>query len=201
MIREAKRAQTKQLILEATKDLVRDKGCSKMTLNDIMDRTGLSKGAIYHYVKSKDELLAWVLKENLEDISDRFFAEVKQGKKELEGPLQEILKNLPSLQDPNNVINQIFFYLLVQKDKQEVNEIILRFYEKSIESSKQWIISGQQEEVIPLTIDANKISELFVLISFGLRMRSAISPDTFAFTVDDFSYLMRDILRGKKGPE
>lgn len=85
MDRESKRKNTKKLLLDVTRALVQERGCHKMTLNDIIKRTGLSKGAIYHYVKSKDELLALVLQERIEETNDRFFAEVNQGKKEFEG--------------------------------------------------------------------------------------------------------------------
>lgn len=196
--RASKRKRTKQLLMDATKELVREKGCSKMTLNDIIERTGLSKGAIYHYVKSKDELLAIVLEERLEDINDRFFAEVNKGNKELEGPLQEIFKKLPSLQDPLDPTNRIFIYLLGQNDQPAVSEMIRRFYEQAIQFSKQWIVAGQNAGVISLTVDAEKIAELFVLISYGIRMRSAISSDSYAFGPDDFLNFIADLLRSKK---
>lgn len=196
--RASKRKRTKQLLMDATKELVREKGCSKMTLNDIIERTGLSKGAIYHYVKSKDELLAIVLEERLEDINDRFFAAVNKGNKELEGPLQEIFKKLPSLQDPLDPTNRIFIYLLGQNDQPAVSEMIRRFYEQAIQFSKQWIVAGQNAGVISLTVDAEKIAELFVLISYGIRMRSAISSDSYAFGPDDFLNFIADLLRSKK---
>ncbi|MDY0393918.1 TetR/AcrR family transcriptional regulator [Virgibacillus halophilus] len=100
MDRESKRKRTKELLLDTTKDLVQEKGCNNMTLNDIIKRTKLSKGAIYHYVRSKDELLALVLQERMEKINDRFFEKVNEGKKEFEGPMKEIVRKLPSLQDP-----------------------------------------------------------------------------------------------------
>ncbi|KAB2336823.1 TetR/AcrR family transcriptional regulator [Cytobacillus depressus] len=201
MDRASKRKRTKQLLLDATKELVREKGCSKMTLNDIIERTRLSKGAIYHYVKSKDELLAIVLEERLEDINDSFFAEVNKGNKELEGPLQETLKKLPSLQDPLDPTNRIFIYLLGKNDQPAVSEMIRRFYEQAIQFSKQWIVAGQKAGVISLTVDADKIAELFVLISYGVRMRSAISSDSYAFGPDDFSNFIADLLRSKKNNE
>jgi AcrR family transcriptional regulator len=198
LVRESKRRHTKQLILDATKELVCEKGCSKMTLNDIMERTGFSKGAIYHYVKSKDELLALVLQERLEDTNYRFSVKVGQGKKELEGPLQEILKSLPSLQDPYDVTNRIFIYLLSQNDQPEVGKVIRRYYEHTLQLSKQWIVTGQKSGVIPLSVNADKTAELFILISNGLRMRSAVSSDSYAFSTDDFSTFMADTLRSKK---
>ncbi len=198
MDRESKRKNTKKLLLDATRALVQERGCHKMTLNDIIKRTGLSKGAIYHYVKSKDELLALVLQERIEETNDRFFAEVNQGKKEFEGPLKEIVKNLPSLQDPHDATNQIFLYLLSKNDQPAVSTIINKFYDQSLQLSKQWIAAGQHAGVIPLSVNADKTAELFILISYGFRVRSSIFNDSHDFSADDFSLLMVDLLQSKQ---
>nr|WP_259547688.1 TetR/AcrR family transcriptional regulator [Heyndrickxia oleronia] len=198
MDRESKRKNTKKLLLDATRALVQERGCHKMTLNDIIKRTGLSKGAIYHNVKSKDELLALVLQERIEETNDRFFAEVNQGKKEFEGPLKEIVKNLPSLQDPHDATNQIFLYLLSKNDQPAVSTIINKFYDQSLQLSKQWIAAGQHAGVIPLSVNADKTAELFILISYGFRVRSSIFNDSHDFSADDFSLLMVDLLQSKQ---
>ncbi|MCF6409657.1 TetR/AcrR family transcriptional regulator [Alkalihalobacillus sp. EGI L200015] len=169
-----------------------------MTLNDIIKRTGLSKGGIYHYVKSKDELLAFVLQERMEEINDRFFAEVNQGKKEFEGPLKEIVKKLPSLQDPHDPTNRILLYLLAKNDQPAVSEIINKFYDQAVQLSKKWITAGQHAGVIPLSVNADKTAELFILISYGFRVRSSLSNDDHAFSTDDFSILMADLLQPKQ---
>ena len=198
MDRESKRKKTKKLLLDVIKALVQEKGCNNMTLNDIIKRTGLSKGAIYHYVKSKDELLALVLQERMEEINDRFFAEVNQGKKEFEGPLNEIVKKLPSLQDPHDATNRIFLYLLAKNDQPAVIEIINKFYDQAVQLSKQWITAGQHAGVIPLSVNVDKTAELFILISYGFRVRSSISNDSHAFSADGFSILMADLLQSKQ---
>ncbi|MBM7554502.1 TetR/AcrR family transcriptional regulator [Thalassobacillus pellis] len=198
MDRESKRNKTKTLLLDATKTLVQEKGCSKMTLSDIMTRTGLSKGAIYHYVKSKDELLALVLQERMETIDDRFFAEVNQGKKEFENPLRAIVKNLPSLQEPQDPTNQIFLYLLSKNDQPVVRAIITKFYDQALQLSKRWITVAQSDGVIPLSVNADKTAELFLLISYGFRVRSSISTEDHAFNAEDYSVLMVELLQPKQ---
>ena len=55
-----------QNILLTTEELILEKGCRNTTLKDIIERTGLSKGAIYHYVASKDELFGLILKTKIE---------------------------------------------------------------------------------------------------------------------------------------
>lgn len=50
-------AARRDAILDATAVLVGDRGDASITIADILDATGVSKGAFYHYFASKDEVL------------------------------------------------------------------------------------------------------------------------------------------------
>jgi AcrR family transcriptional regulator len=196
MKREQKREQTKKQILEATKEIIREKGCARTTLQDILDRTGLSKGAIFHYVKSKDELLSLVLREKLEE-TDRQFQAAAEREVSFEGPMRAIADSMPQLEDAGNEGNRVLMYLLGNSDKPEVKEVLQQFYEQTVRLSRQWIDAGQRAGVIPADVDASKFAELFVLISLGIRMRSVMASGTFAFGGGDFAEWIADILRPK----
>lgn len=49
--------QTVKKILEVSLELFAEKGYDKTTMQDIVSALGMSKGAIYHHFKSKEELL------------------------------------------------------------------------------------------------------------------------------------------------
>ena len=52
--------QTVEKILDAAERLFAQKGYAHTTLQDVIDETGLSKGAVYHHFKSKEEIAAKV---------------------------------------------------------------------------------------------------------------------------------------------
>ncbi|TNJ53807.1 TetR/AcrR family transcriptional regulator [Paenibacillus hemerocallicola] len=200
MKQEQRRQQTFQLLLQTVEELIVEKGCESIKMSDIMERSGLSKGAIFHYVKTKDEIFALLLQEQLEEIDNRFVEEVnQQKKKEFEGPLREITKKLSLLENPQDVTNQVLMYLLGKKGQPSVAEALQAFYEQSFRLSKQWIVTGQNHGVIPESIDADKTAELFMLISYGLRMRSAIpaGAGTPSFTAADFAMFLANTLNPK----
>nr|WP_240547822.1 TetR/AcrR family transcriptional regulator [Paenibacillus lignilyticus] len=182
-------------MLEATKSLVREKGCSSLTLKDIMERSELSKGAIFHYVKSKDELFAWVLLERLEETNNRFMSEVGRKGGEFEGPMGSIAGSLNSLEESDDVTNKVFVYLLGKEEEPAVAEALNQFYERSVQLSRSWITAGQQRGVIPAAIDADRTAELFVLISLGLRVRSSFSIVNSQFTAAQFVQLITGMLK------
>ncbi|MBD1373930.1 TetR/AcrR family transcriptional regulator [Hazenella sp. IB182357] len=193
----SKSGKTKHLLVETTKVLIMEKGCNRVTISDIMERSGLSKGAVYHHVKSKDELLALILQERLEKINKRFFLEVNPDKPEFEGPLYQIVHDLPLLTDPNELTNQIFMYLISRNDQPMVKEILRSFYEQGIQNSKEWISQGQQAGVISSSVDKEKTSELFTLITYGLRIRSLIAKEEETLQIEALIDFMRNTLRTK----
>lgn len=52
--------QTVEKILQAAQQLFAQKGYAHTTLQDVIDATGLSKGAVYHHFRSKEEIAAKV---------------------------------------------------------------------------------------------------------------------------------------------
>ncbi|WP_407872006.1 TetR/AcrR family transcriptional regulator [Paenibacillus sp. P36] len=192
---EERRQQTTGVLLTSTKELIREKGCEAITMKDIMDRSGLSKGAIFHYVKSKDEIFAWVLQERLDTTNERFQAVVQQGGATFEGPMQKILENLRALDDAQEVTNKVLIYLLGKEDQPAVAETLKLYYERSVQVSKEWIVTGQSHGVIPESVDADKTADLFVLLSLGLRVRSTIPMVTAGFQLEDFARMMTQLLK------
>lgn len=196
MSKEIATTQTFHLLLSTTEELIHEKGCKNTTLQEIMNRTGLSKGAIYHYVKSKDELFGLVLKSRLESVNEGFFASVKNGEG-LDHPLSVISQGIKHAQEKNDVTNLIFIYLLSQTDNPAIEQMLKQVYQHGVETGMKWIETGQKNGVIPHHLDAKKTAELFQLISYGFRIRSIISPDSTYFTVDDMHGMMERTLRGK----
>lgn len=197
MKQEDKRNATLQLLLDTTRTLVVEKGSANTTLYDIMERSGLSKGAIFHYVKSKDELFALLLQDRLEMINERFYKVIDEGERSFEGPFHEIVSGLEQLIDPQEVTNDVFMYLVSKNELPIIQETVSRFYDQSVLLAKRWIDSGKQHGVIPSSVDSSKNAELFTLLSLGFRIRSHISSDYKQFSIEDFVQLMVERLQSQ----
>lgn len=195
MKNEDRRKQTIRQILDATKELLREKNCHTITMKDIMEKSELSKGAIFHYVKNKDEIFAWVLQDRLEEINEQFMKEVEQGEKTFDGPMLTITSNLAALENANEVTNKVLMYLLGREDEPAVAEVLHRFYQRSVHLAKQWIVIGQQHGVIQESVDSERTAEMFVLLSFGLRVRSSFLKVPVSYTAQDLSSFMAATLK------
>jgi AcrR family transcriptional regulator len=158
-------------ILETTQQIIAQKGCRATTLQDIIVKTGLSKGAIYHYVKSKDELFALVMKENVKKINTAFETSVKNAVSgDLTHPTQTIVQTFFD----NESNNQIFIYLLSQRENETIISFLETIHRASLEMAKQWIKVGQEHHAIPQSLPYEKMANLLITLFYGLRVQRTI---------------------------
>ncbi|ANE46880.1 TetR family transcriptional regulator [Paenibacillus swuensis] len=195
MKQEERRQQTIQQLLDATKRLVHEIGCQSITMNHIIEKSGLSKGAIFHYVKSKDEIFAWVLQEGVEKTNLRFIDEVEKGKRDFEGPMRKIAEAFSALDQADDMTNKVFVYLLGKEHDPAIAQVLQQFHDRSVALARNWIETGQRSGVIPVTMDVNRTAEMFVVLSLGLRARSSIPGVTPAFTAQDFTKFVVQTLK------
>jgi AcrR family transcriptional regulator len=97
MVRIVKKsAERKSDIVKAAKDLFQSKDYDKTTMQDVMSRLGIAKGTIYHYFKSKEELLEAVI----ENIVDENLEQMQILLKEIKG---NALEKIQALVEKGNI--------------------------------------------------------------------------------------------------
>lgn len=167
-----------QHILDTTEQLIKEKGCRHTTLQDIIERSGLSKGAIYHYVSGKDELFGLVLKAKMEQMDTGFHGVVAETPPRDAGlPIQFIAGGMAAQTEGQDVTSKIFTYLLGQIDNPKVESILSEIYGFSLNTAKNWIQTGQNAKAIPEEINAEKMAALFMVLTYGLRVQNLISKN------------------------
>ncbi|ELK45602.1 UNVERIFIED_CONTAM: TetR/AcrR family transcriptional regulator [Halobacillus marinus] len=188
-----KAQQTWEKLLDETERLIKEKGCQKTTLKDIMERTGLTKGGIYHYVESKNELFAQLMSRGLRSANERFYeAAGDKERPELDSPLRQTLDTFHF--DEEDVSKEIFLYLISQRHDSKVAELLQEHHQSAFQQSKQWIEFGKEHGVIGPHVDAEKVSELFLLIGYGMNMYHAVSKEPVAMKQEELFHYMKRLL-------
>jgi AcrR family transcriptional regulator len=187
-----------QHILSITEEIILEKGCRNTTLKDIIERSGLSKGAIYHYVDSKDELFGLILNAKIGEMNEKFNKTITQSIKEEspnQGSFGVVGQFFHSRQNKNDIGNLIFIYLLSQ-DNEKVKKILSDIFKYSKETGAEWIKMGQENGVIPPTIDAVKMSSLLMTFSYGLRVTQILttSAEDQVDPSDIFKVIMKTLI-------
>ena len=111
MARNKHPEQTVQLILDTASALFFQKGYDKTTLQDIIDATKLSKGAIYHHFASKEAILIAVV-DRMGDFNSAVLAEIRD-KKGLTGAekLRQLFRTAVRLSFQGGIVNMLPFLI------------------------------------------------------------------------------------------
>ena len=111
MARNKHPEQTVQLILDTASALFFQKGYDKTTLQDIIDATKLSKGAIYHHFASKEAILIAVV-DRMGDFNSAVLAEIRD-RKGLTGAekLRELFRTSMTLSFQGKILHMLPFLI------------------------------------------------------------------------------------------
>ena len=104
-ISEARKAAQRAKIVGALLESVSEKGIADTSMADVIERSGLSAGAIYGYFQSKDDILVTAAREVVRDRAEVFsqFADRDpvpppvQAVREVAGSLPEVALNAPAM--------------------------------------------------------------------------------------------------------
>ncbi len=77
--REQKKAQSRQRILDAARDVFFRDGFMSANLDEVADRAGVAKGTLYRYFESKADLYVAILAQNGDAFTDRLRSEANAG--------------------------------------------------------------------------------------------------------------------------
>jgi AcrR family transcriptional regulator len=84
-------SNNRRRILEATSQLIAEKGVTNTTVSDIVDRVGISRGTLHYYYKSKNELIYDITTQHLDELSKYWLDKIAQVNEPIEH-LPELLK-------------------------------------------------------------------------------------------------------------
>ncbi len=93
---------TRRNVLAAAADIVNAQGASKLTLDAVADRVGLSKGGILHHFATKDSLIAAMI----EDLVTQFELDLQQHLQGESGPGSFARAFLRAALDPEGVLTR-----------------------------------------------------------------------------------------------
>ena len=177
MKQEEKSQLAKSKILTAASEVFAQKGYDAATMQDIMEKCGLSKGAIYHHFKSKEEIM--------QTLGDRMFFEnnpfeVVEKRTDLNG-LQKI-KELLKINGSDTERNQFNMQAIpILKDPHILMNAIKSNRDYLTPKWLELIEEGQRDGSIK-TEYAKEIAELLPLINFWLM------PSIFPATAEEIKH-------------
>ncbi|PKG32207.1 TetR/AcrR family transcriptional regulator [Methanoregula sp.] len=155
----------KRRIIDAAMDVIAERGCNQMTIDDVAKRIGVTKGAVYWYFKSKEELVAAVLNRFQSDIEKTTFESFYNR------PIEEVFSQLFerfSLADDRQ--RAIFFEMFALAARNtEVRHATREYYAGLVATFEEVIKREKKKHFIQTQVDPHTLALLLVALYSGLQ--------------------------------
>lgn len=150
----SKSERTRQSIIDAANQLFYRKGYNRSSFTDVVDETGIPRGNIYYYFKTKDQMLEAVINHRLATIStmlSEWDNTIPQPLDRLERFIQIMYDSTPALLRSGCPMGSLNIELA--KDQPELKQIAHRLFDIFQQwLAKQFSMMGYQEEARGLSL-------------------------------------------------
>lgn len=172
-------SSTKEHILKVSFGLFLQKSFKEVTMKDIVDATGISKGAIYHYFSSKEELFKEVVETFFLKSQDAFFGNVPNDnlKAFINAYLQnavdligELKKNF-GLNSSNQGITYYSMSFDILRLFPEYEKVTATQFQRDLEKWEEVIGNARRSGEIQTAMSDSQLARLFVVINDGLAVK------------------------------
>jgi AcrR family transcriptional regulator len=179
---------SKEHILEVSLLLFLKKSYEAVTMKELVEKTGLSKGAFYHYFESKDQLFIEVFKHYYIDIIQEEFSNLPQNslKDFYTSSLKQNLKvfrKFSKLSDKRTIgkINHFLMLFEAINRNPKFREIARKESEREINSWEKVIKNAKSTGEIKTALSAQKIAKMFIYMGDGHGMHNIFDKETGNF--------------------
>jgi AcrR family transcriptional regulator len=155
----------KRRIIEAAMDVIAERGCDQMTIDDVAKKIGVTKGAVYWYFKSKEELVAAVLNKFQSDIERTSFGTFYN--KPLENAFMEVFDRFALTDDRQRAIFFEMFALAARNSN--VRHATREYYAGLVATFEEAIKREKKKNFIQTQADPHTLALLLVALYSGLQ--------------------------------
>lgn len=181
--------ETRDYILKKTFELFLQKSYKEVTMKEIVDKTGLSKGAFYHYFPSKENVFEEVVKYFYDEIMISDYSTFPSASlKEFYYAYIERLKDSPDHSDEIEG-DQTNLYMFISEAAKKVPtfaEIHDSQRKKEIEAWSTAVSRAKRNKEIKSKLPDETIAKMFIFISDGISL-TALSHDPDEQTIEELA--------------
>jgi len=174
--------ETRNMILETAFISFLDNGFKGVSLNEIIRKTKMTKGAFYHYFNSKEMLITEVMRKYFYDFisnsMDKFITIEGSTIEKINHAIGIISSIEEKIKETSPAIQNIRDYLMLLQQALQMDEILRQGYLLSMEKAKLGLIyilkEGQSNNEIRTDILAEEMAEMVNVIIKGSTFESSM---------------------------
>ncbi len=166
--------EAKRRIVSVALDVFAEKGYDQTTMEDIGNRLGVSKGALYLYFKSKEELFR-AITEQAQDQLREVMSDSFRERDLLKGANAFLDSALSPQYRPNLYLT--FEFLSEASRNNELREILKEDHESDLAAVRSFLEDQRAQGIIRPDIDIYSLSFGVIALYYGLRASLIIGDD------------------------
>ena len=171
---------SKEHILLISLNLFSQKGFKEVTMKEIVDKTGLSKGAFYHYFSSKEQVFSEVISHFFTGVMTEDYNQFSQTslKKFYHDILNKTEKNKAATSKlTKEDVNSNYYYLIFDAMRMLPN-FKQKHHEQQKEELKAWkniVAKAKLNGEIATPMTDEQVAKLFIFIGDGVNINLVIN--------------------------
>jgi len=184
----------KSQILRAAYTIIAERGYENITVQDIANHAGFSKGIIYYYFSSKEDVMVSLF-DSILRVIDRNFASTIQNHPEPREQMERVLRMSFDLVHKHKEfyhVIMVFWSQVTQKTlMSELNVTLFKRYRREL---AKIIERGVDRGVFRAKFDVNMLASQIIAVVGGTSIQYIFDPEAFDFSkvVDaSVSYIMK----------
>lgn len=165
-----------------TRTLYSTHGCDNTTLDDIITASGITKGAFYHYFKSKESLCETVIDQVISDYQE--LADTLDANSEPIDQLYEMITKLAKLNASGEWVNcRLILRLSVDSHHSQphIQQKINKFWKWEIGFYEELITRCREAGQLSSRLDATTQRQLLMAVMAGAIMLEKVAPSDKGF--------------------
>jgi len=171
----------KSQILRAAYAIIAERGYEDITVQDIATRAGFSKGIIYYYFSSKEDVMVSLF-DSILRVIDRNFASTIQNHPEPREQMERVLRMSFDLVHEHQEfyrVMMVFWSQITHKTlMSDLNATLFRRYRREM---AKIIERGVEKGVFRANVDANLLASQIIAVIGGASLQYIFDPEAFDF--------------------
>jgi len=153
----------KSKIVEASRIVFAKKGYHDATMDDVAKEVGVSKGALYSYFKSKEDLLKEISFQGHQTLRTILSETCKYNN--LEDAVEQVYATITGKYNGN--LHTHFEIIALSSHDAKIRKIVFEDYQKDIETVESFVEEKKKQHAIRNDVDARVLAELFTSLYIG----------------------------------
>jgi len=164
-------------ILQAARRVLGRKGYAGATINEVAKEAGVSRGLLHYYFKSKEDMLARVIRETVEATASMAEDLFKQSR-DARGLARNLVQAMRAFVESDPDFSSIFFesWGLTRQSKR-VDQDLRDLYHRFVEAVRSGLEDAARRWVIPFPADLQGLAMVITAILDGMSFQIMAMPE------------------------